>query len=1064
LFESRDAIRAVKIRGRGLASLEKKFPVDSGPDFCYKDGATPVKTITIVIPFLICSPLGAALSGNNFQISGPGCRFPDVAYSSASRNYLVVWADYNVTRIFGRLVTDAGLPVGGAVPITEAPYGGLFPAVAYNATNDEFLVTWDDFGRRGDVIHGQRVRASDGALVSTNFPIGSVGGGIRSALAWSPVNNSFLVVYWVPAGTIEVYGQRVSASGTLLGANFNISNDGPFSGYPAIAWGASGNQFLVTWDHDDGNIRGQRIAAANGAPLGSVINVTTGGAKDRSCIAYDSVNLRWLVQFNNGANAGFSYDQYGQLINSDGSLSGAALPIAHTPSFEGDTQFGGDVAFVPKPRRFLSSFGTDTGMGAQESFANGSPVGAQVVLGTGYYTSLNNAADPQRNRFLTAWEGLAGNTFYIFGQLYGATLNPVTNFSAAAQTFANALSWRNPSDVHFTGTMIRYRTDGYPAGPSDGALVVDQPGAPGSTISFAHTNLTNWVTYYYAAFARDDGPNYSTAMQAAATPRPPVTVVATSDFTTGNDGWTMAAWQSGSLAPGTIVLDAGTVLSTGSGVSNNRDACTREGSMMTRLVSAAGHHGIQVEYDVFAALHAPPGGTASAGCTVLESTMEDKLVIYYSTAGTNGPWTAAQTLSEGVELPTGWTRRLINLAGVSAVNDNPNFALRFQWQFNTASDTGRVDNIRILSGAVTAPVPVIGVSASVIERTVQAGQSLPNDVLRIRNTGEGTLNFNVMKSASWLSVSPVNGSSPGPERTLSLAYNAISLPVGDHEGVVQIVSANALNSPQSVRIKVHVISAVCFWEPFAYYDGNLTTMGSANWAGPATNQLVVEGKGLKIIGGGGLVSAAHALSCAGSNRLIAAQTKIRRGAGSGDFFWNIALDDAAGNNLARWYGGSTIARGRIGNSITADMSLSGESVWDDLYILIDTVSNVSEFFFNGVSFRAISHGATPGDSVGSIRLERLDRLNAANDAIYFDDLTIGPPDNSVPRLLIRRSTSTLSLSWRAAGLGATLQSAFSLDSPGSWTLVTSGITFANGENHFTTAATNPAAFFRLARP
>src|SRR6185503_19472558 len=98
-----------------------------------------------------------------------------------------------------------------------------------------------------------------------------------------------------------------------------------------------------------------------GALLGSTIFVTTGGAKDRSCVAYDSVNNRWLVQFNNGGNAGFSYDQYGQLINADGTLNGSAIPLAHTTSFEGDTQFGGDIAFVPRARRFFSSFGTDTG-------------------------------------------------------------------------------------------------------------------------------------------------------------------------------------------------------------------------------------------------------------------------------------------------------------------------------------------------------------------------------------------------------------------------------------------------------------------------------------------------------------------------------------------------------------------------------------------------------------------------------------------------------------------------------------------------------------------------------
>jgi hypothetical protein len=1009
-------------------------------------------------------PLHAALLGNNFQISGPGCRFPDVAYASGSGKYLVVWADYNVTRISGRLVTETGAPAGDVFAISEAPYNGLFPAVAYNATNDEFLVTWDDFNGRGELIHGQRVRASDGALLSSNFAIGSVAGGIRSAVAWNPVNNTYLVVYWVPAGSIEIYGQRVAANGTLIGGNFNISNDAVFSGYPAIAWGSSGNQFLVTWDHDSGNILGQRVAAATGTLLGPVINVTTGGAKDRSCVTYDSVNLRWLVQFNHGGNVGFSYDQYAQLINSDGSLNGASTPIAHTTSFEGDTQFGGDIAFVPKARRFFSSFGTDTGMGGQESFANGSPVGPQVVLGTGYYTSLNNAADPQRNRFLTAWEGLVSGSFYVFGQIYAATLNPVTNFTATPQQSANTLSWRTPSDIHFTGTMIRYKTDGYPASPSDGTLAVDQSAAPGSMSSFTHTNLTNWVTYYYSAFAHDDGPNYAPTMQSAATPRPAVTVIDASDFTAGNDGWLMTTWQAGALAPGTIVLDGGTVLSTGSGVSNNRDACTREGSVMTKQISTAGYRSIQVEYDVFATLHAPPAGAATGSCTPLEGTIEDKLVIYYSAGGTNGPWNVAQTLSEGVELPTGWTRKLVNLAGISAVNDNPNFALRFQWQFNTANDTGRIDNVRLLSGAVTSPTPVIALSSREIERTVQTGQSLSPDTLRVYNSGEGILNFTVMENISWLGVSPVSGTSAGPERTLSLTYNTSGLSPGDYEGALQLVSPNANNSPQTVRVKLHIIPAVCFREPFPYYDGNLTTMGSANWSGSASNQLLAEQSTLKMVGGGGAVSATHPLGCAGSNRVIAVQAKIRRGAGSGDFFWNIAVDDSAGNNLARWYGGSTIARGRVGNNITADMNLTGVSSWDDLYIRINTISNTSEFFFNGTSFGVIPHGTIPADIVGSIRLERLDRLSAANDSIFFDDLTIGAPQPTLARLVITHSNLTVTLAWPAAGPAARLESASSLNRDVSWAPVAGAITFTNGQFRWSTSSTNSAAFFRLRGP
>lgn len=50
-----------------------------------------------VVPF--CDSANAALIGNNFEISGPGCRFPDVAYDCVDGKYLVVWPDYNVSLI-----------------------------------------------------------------------------------------------------------------------------------------------------------------------------------------------------------------------------------------------------------------------------------------------------------------------------------------------------------------------------------------------------------------------------------------------------------------------------------------------------------------------------------------------------------------------------------------------------------------------------------------------------------------------------------------------------------------------------------------------------------------------------------------------------------------------------------------------------------------------------------------------------------------------------------------------------------------------------------------------------
>src|SRR6185503_18081068 len=122
------------------------------------------------------------------------------------------------------------------------------------------------------------------------------------------------------------------------------------------------------------------------------------------------------------------------------------------------------------------------------------------------------------------------------------------------------------------------------------------------------------------------------------------------------------------------------------------DSCTREGGLLTKAVPTTGHASIQIEYDVAAMLNAFPVGDVTGACAQLDGSEEDKLLVSFSTSGTNGPWNFAQALNERAELPAPWTRQVINLAGIPAVNNNPDFALRFQWQFNSATDTGRLDN------------------------------------------------------------------------------------------------------------------------------------------------------------------------------------------------------------------------------------------------------------------------------------------------------------------------------------------------------------------------------------
>jgi hypothetical protein len=96
---------------------------------------------------------------------------------------------------------------------------------------------------------------------------------------------------------------------------------------------------------------------------------------------------------------------------------------------------------------------------------------------------------------------------------------PVTDFGVTAELGSHALNWTNPSDADFTGTLIRYRTDGIsPQNPSDGILLVDKANVPGSMDSLVHEGLNSQITYSYAAFAHDGTPNHADPVHASGAP------------------------------------------------------------------------------------------------------------------------------------------------------------------------------------------------------------------------------------------------------------------------------------------------------------------------------------------------------------------------------------------------------------------------------------------------------------------------------------------------------------------------------------------------------------------
>ena len=246
-------------------------------------------------------------------------RLGDVrAYDATGRDLpatMQVWATET------RIVVDGEALARAAYPVTIDPEIGAndfrlsdmgsddsfeawLPAVAYNSTDDEYLVVWegdDDTGLLVDEeleIFGQLVDAATGAEIGSDFRLSDMGpdgdanyDASSPAVAYNSAEDEYLVVWYgdddtgaLVDGEFEVFGQRVSVTGAEIGANdFRLSDMGPdghayydaFS--PAVAYNSAGNEYLVVWESDDDTgalaieeheIFGQRVSAT-GAEIGA---------------------------------------------------------------------------------------------------------------------------------------------------------------------------------------------------------------------------------------------------------------------------------------------------------------------------------------------------------------------------------------------------------------------------------------------------------------------------------------------------------------------------------------------------------------------------------------------------------------------------------------------------------------------------------------------------------------------------------------------------------------------------------------------------------------------------
>lgn len=456
------------------------------------------------------------IGANDFRLSDMGpdgntgyeALNPAVAYNSANNQYLVVWhGDDNTAplvdneeEIFGQRVDAAtGAEIGGDFrvstmgPAGNVNYGGYYAAVAYNSTNNEYLVVWygDDNGN-GLVLNeyeifGQRINAATGALLGSRFRISDMGAdgnsaydAIYPAVAYNSMNNEYLVAWYGDDNTAplvndeyEIFGQRLNAAtGAQMGGDFRLSDMGPNGNvnygafHPAIAYNSTNNEYLVVWYGDDNTallvdeeyeIFGQRLNAATGMEVGlndfliSFMGPLSNPSFDarNPSITYNNINNEYLVVWQGDKDfSGLVDDEdeiFGQRINAaTGSSVGVTSFRLSEMGGTGDPDFDAlnpGVAYNSAMNHYLVTWhGEDNtaGLVLGEYEIYGQPVDAATGARIGQHIRLSdmgpdgdnnfNGINPvvtynsANNEYFTTWDGedningLVNNESEIFGQ------------------------------------------------------------------------------------------------------------------------------------------------------------------------------------------------------------------------------------------------------------------------------------------------------------------------------------------------------------------------------------------------------------------------------------------------------------------------------------------------------------------------------------------------------------------------------------------------------------------------------------------------------------------------
>jgi len=394
------------------------------------NGDFMIKTALLLIATLFTIFL---LKAYSFGAPLPGDYRPDSAYDSANDRYLSLYETYDAASgfsIYGQLVDHYGAPLGGAFLIAA---GSSSPSIAYDSSNSRFIVIYIKGSGSDADIHGQLLN-NDGTLLGGSLRISEVSSYMHNhgpTVAYDANTTKFLVAWSFGSVSSDIYAQLLTDNMTKDGSNFVISNATNSQYRPFIANDSANSRFLVVWSDDRNThytyqIYG-KILDTDGTVVADDFLISNSTSSTFSPKAdFANINQRYLVVWED---QGGNYEIRGQLVDKNGTpIGGNGQPNQNDITISNDRSNeprNPDVAYDRLKDVFVAVWQVDRAS-AGDIFCwvfnvNGTPSGSEIaILNTSQIKEYfpSITYNSTRGNFLVAYERYAVSTRYIGYTIY----------------------------------------------------------------------------------------------------------------------------------------------------------------------------------------------------------------------------------------------------------------------------------------------------------------------------------------------------------------------------------------------------------------------------------------------------------------------------------------------------------------------------------------------------------------------------------------------------------------------------------------------------------------------